>query len=132
VAPRFLIDENLSPHLASHLRDMRGYDAVHVQELALRGAPDTEVFRRALAEGRIVMTNNADDFRELCVPHPVHPGVAFILDAVGRARQLSLGETLAAHIASAPELMGYVFQIDRKAMVRTIKWPAFHRVASFR
>jgi len=96
------------------------------------GAPDAEVFHRAMVEDRIVMTNNADDFRQLCLPHPLHSSVAFILDAVGRARQLFLGEVLAKPIAAAPAINGYVFQIDRKGTVRTIKWPATCLVASFR
>jgi hypothetical protein len=31
MAPRFLIDENLSPTLASHLANTRGFDTVHGQ-----------------------------------------------------------------------------------------------------
>jgi predicted nuclease of predicted toxin-antitoxin system len=37
VAPRFLIDENLSPMLALHLRATHGFDAVHVNAVGLRG-----------------------------------------------------------------------------------------------
>jgi len=43
VAPRFLIDENLTPLLARHLRTAHGFDALHVQELGLRGASDAEI-----------------------------------------------------------------------------------------
>jgi hypothetical protein len=35
-ARHFLVDENLSPLLARHLRTAHGFDAVHVQELGLR------------------------------------------------------------------------------------------------
>jgi uncharacterized protein with PIN domain len=65
VAPRFLIDENLSPQLARHLRFVQGYDAVHVNEIGLQGARDDNVLARAIAEGRIVVTSNAEDFRRL-------------------------------------------------------------------
>ncbi len=56
MAPRFLIDENLSPLLAHHLRYVHGHDTVHVQDVALRGDPDPEIFRWAMAEDRIVIT----------------------------------------------------------------------------
>jgi hypothetical protein len=36
VAPCFLIDENLSPLLAGHLRYYLGFDTVHVNEVSLR------------------------------------------------------------------------------------------------
>jgi uncharacterized protein with PIN domain len=58
VAPRFLIDENLSPLLARHLRSSHGFDAVHVQELGLRGASDADILARAIAEHRIIVTSN--------------------------------------------------------------------------
>ena len=54
MAPRFLIDENLSPLLARHLRTAHGFDAVHVQELGLRGASDADVLARAIAEDGII------------------------------------------------------------------------------
>ena len=54
--PRFLIDENLSPQLARHLRLVHGYDAVHVDEVGLQGARDEDVLAHALAEIRIVVT----------------------------------------------------------------------------
>jgi Domain of unknown function (DUF5615) len=40
VEPSFLIDENLSPQLARHLRTALGFDAVHVNEVGLNGASD--------------------------------------------------------------------------------------------
>src|SRR5439155_24222664 len=78
VAPRFLIDENWSPLLAHHLRVAHGFDAIHVQELGLRGASDADVLARAIAEDRIIMTSNADDFRKLGSRTPFHPGLAIV------------------------------------------------------
>jgi len=95
VAQHFLIDENLSPLLARHLRTGHGFDAVHVQDLGLRGASDADILARAIAEDRIIVTSNADDFRSLGARMPAHPGVAVMLDAVGRAQQLTLGVVLA-------------------------------------
>jgi len=89
VAPRFLIDENLSPMLASHLRHVHGYDAVHVNEAALGGASDRAVLAYAIAENRIVVTGNADDFRQLARNVEGHPGLAIIREAAGRGQQIA-------------------------------------------
>jgi predicted nuclease of predicted toxin-antitoxin system len=45
---RFLVDENLPRSLAKVLRES-GFDAVDVRDLGLRGKPDSEIFRAALA-----------------------------------------------------------------------------------
>lgn len=58
---RFLIDEMFSAVVARHLTDL-GHDARHVRDLGLAGHPDDEVFRQAIAEDRIVVTENAVDF----------------------------------------------------------------------
>jgi predicted nuclease of predicted toxin-antitoxin system len=97
VAPRFLIDENLSPMLAAHLSLGLGFDAVHVNAVGLRGASDPEVLAYAVAEDRIIMTNNADDFRKLARRTPDHPGLAVLLDAVGRAQQITLATGTGDH-----------------------------------
>ena len=123
MAPRFLIDENLSPLLARHLRTAHGFDAVHVQELGLRGAPDADILARAIAEDRIIVTSNADDFRRLGARTLVHPGLAVMLDAVGRAQQLTLGVGLANAINSAGTAHGRLFEIDRTGAVRDYKLP---------
>jgi predicted nuclease of predicted toxin-antitoxin system len=56
---RLLLDANLSPALAEALR-WRGHDAVHVNEIGLRTAPDAAIFREAGASGRAVVTHDAD------------------------------------------------------------------------
>ena len=73
--PRFLIDENLSPQFARHLRLRHGYDAVHVNEVGLQGARDDDLLARAVAEGRIVMTSNGEDFRRLGRRAPSPSGI---------------------------------------------------------
>ena len=118
MAPRFLIDENLSPLLARHLRTAHGFDAVHVQELGLRGASDTDILARAIADDRIIVTSNAGDFRRLGARTPTHPGLAIMLDAVGRAQQLTLGVGLANAIDSAETAHGRLFEIDHAGTVR--------------
>lgn len=88
--PRFLIDENLSPVLASHLVNALGFDAVHVNATGLRAAPAPDVLAFAVAENRIVMTSNGDDFRKLVRGVSDHPGLAIMRNASGRQRQIEL------------------------------------------
>ena len=123
MAPRFLIDENLSPQLAHHLRAVHGYEAVHVNEIGLQGASDAAVLARAVVEDRIVVTNNAEDFRQLGRRTPDHPGLAVMLDAVGLTQQLVLGVQLATAIEAAETARGRLFEIDRLGTVRTFKLP---------
>ena len=123
MAPRFLIDENLSPQLAHHLRAVHGYEAIHVNEIGLQGAPDPDVLARAVAENRIVVTSNAEEFRQLGRRTPDHPGLAVLLDAVGLVQQLELGVKLATAIEAAAIANGRLFEIDRHGTVRQFKLP---------
>jgi len=50
---------NLPPTMADWLRSA-GHDAVHVRELGLSDAPDREIFERAAANSRIVVTFDLD------------------------------------------------------------------------
>jgi hypothetical protein len=63
---RYLIDEDLSTNVAVIARNL-GLDAVSVHEIGRRGLPDPEQFDFAMAEGRIVVTRNRDDFLRLVV-----------------------------------------------------------------
>jgi predicted nuclease of predicted toxin-antitoxin system len=125
--PRFLIDENLSPQLARHLPLVHGYDAVHVNELGLQGARDDDVLARALAEGRIVITSNGEDFRRLGRRAPNHPGLAIILEATGRQRQIQFGgsiaEAIEARIDAGGSAEGWLFEIDRAGTIRDYPLP---------
>ncbi len=58
----FLIDEMFPVAVAELLRTRHGRDAVHVTEVGLRAADDTQVAAAARAEGRAVVTENVADF----------------------------------------------------------------------
>ncbi len=49
----------MSPQLATDLRSL-GHDALHVADIGLHGASDTEILGRAAADGRIVVTADLD------------------------------------------------------------------------
>jgi predicted nuclease of predicted toxin-antitoxin system len=56
---RFLRDMNLSPSLAARLRE-QGHDALHVIDIGQGSLPDQDVFTRASADRRIVITFDLD------------------------------------------------------------------------
>jgi len=65
VPDALLLDEMFSPAIA-RLLDARGIDCrAVVADPVLRALSDLEIFQAALAEGRVLVTNNAPDFESL-------------------------------------------------------------------
>jgi predicted nuclease of predicted toxin-antitoxin system len=56
---RFVVDANLSPKVAGHLRD-GGHDAVHVAEVDLLSASDSTIMEWARENRRVVVSNDTD------------------------------------------------------------------------
>ena len=61
---RLVLDEMYSPEIAAQLRHS-GHDVVHATELGLAGRSDSEVFAAIAAQGRAIVSNNADDYTTL-------------------------------------------------------------------
>jgi predicted nuclease of predicted toxin-antitoxin system len=78
---RLLLDEHYSPRIAEELRN-RGHDVVSLGERQdVRGLDDRELWNRASAEKRAVLTENVADFmplvREAAAGGEPHFGVIF-------------------------------------------------------
>jgi predicted nuclease of predicted toxin-antitoxin system len=80
---RFFIDDCVSPSLDRHLNKSGLHDAIHPRDRGRLREPDRVVFARAIAEDRIVVTENADDFRKLAASVDLHPG-PIILPSIAR------------------------------------------------
>lgn len=104
-APRFLIDENLSPFPVGSAR-ARGYEAMHVNHLGLRAETDWDPLRVVAEHDWVLVTNNAIEFRGRCRRIALHPGVVFLLPAVRREGQLALFEA-AFDAAGEPVVAAY-------------------------
>jgi predicted nuclease of predicted toxin-antitoxin system len=64
---KLLLDEMYAPAIAEQLR-ARGHDVVSVHDpgwRALEGEPDEEVWRAAVADDRVLVSENVQDFRRL-------------------------------------------------------------------
>lgn len=64
---QFLIDESLSPNLATFLKEL-GYDALSAREAGLKGLPDNKIIEWAQKNNSIVITGDLD-FGELWYWH---------------------------------------------------------------
>ncbi|MBX9841731.1 MAG: DUF5615 family PIN-like protein [Xanthobacteraceae bacterium] len=87
---KFFIDECLSPILAKRLNE-RGIDAFHPLNVGRRGEQDHTVLTRCLEEDRILVTENAQDFRRLIGRVEMHPGLVVLpsIDREGTWRLLN-------------------------------------------
>lgn len=92
---KLLIDENLSPRLATWANE-QGIEACAAIYVGLQGKPDIRVWRHAYEHSQVVVTVNVGDFIDLAQKIEVHPGViAFREAGLGRNGQWSrLSEAL--------------------------------------
>lgn len=109
-APRFLVDENLSPLLVGPAR-ARGFEAAHVNHLGLHTETDWDLLRVVAAQDWVLVTNNAIEFRGRYRAIELHPGVVFLLPAVRRDAQLRLFEAALEHVQSQPDLVNTALDV---------------------
>ena len=54
------LDAQLSPRLTPWIEENFGVECLHVREVGLRDAEDSEIFQKARDSGAVVMTKDAD------------------------------------------------------------------------
>lgn len=96
---RWLLDEMLPPALADELTTL-GHEAVAAVREGLAGAADDEVYRRAVDEGRILVTENFADFAALTEHHAAaeEPLATVVFVRKGAFPAAGLAHHLAAHL----------------------------------
>jgi len=80
---RFLIDNNLSPLLADHLK-AAGHDAAHVRDYGLQAATDSVVLARARGDHRVLISADTDFGMLLAREKAARPSILLIRRLVGR------------------------------------------------
>lgn len=74
---RFLVDANLSPRLAVALTET-GHDAVHIADLGMSRATDTEIVRSAERDSRVIISADTDFGTLLAMSGAARPSVLLI------------------------------------------------------
>jgi len=83
------------------IANARGVEATCNRDRGLLGATDAQLRAIAQAEGFVLVTDNASDFRAMFAREQIHPGLAVIPAEHGRARQQQLAERLIDFILEA-------------------------------
>ena len=101
---RFLVDNALSPLVASGLREA-GHDAVHVRDYGLQDADDEIILERAAAEGRVIITGDTDYGTLLTLSARTLPSVILLRRPVRRDPKAQLA-LLLQNIAALADPLG--------------------------
>ena len=106
---RLLVDANLSPAVALALRDA-GHDAVHVEDVGLGTALDTEIVQRAESDGRTIVTIDTDFPMLLALRRASSPSVLLLRGV----NELAPNRHAALLVANIPAVEA---DLDRGAIV---------------
>lgn len=98
---KFLVDHNLSPAIAEHLREA-GHEAVHTGDVGLAIADDTEILDVARRESRVIVSADTDFGTLLASERATDP--SFVLIRVRSPRRaVELAELLLANLDPVTE-----------------------------
>lgn len=97
---KFLLDANLSPALLDPLRQA-GHEGIHVADLGLLAAADTEILHRAADDGYTVITADSDFPTMLALTGAATPSVVHLR----HINELTGREQAALLIANLPTVL---------------------------
>lgn len=121
----FFIDECLSPTLAHRLNG-RGINAIHPLDVGRRGVADHVVLQRCIDEDRIIVTENAVDFRKLVGRVEMHPGL-IIFPSIDREGTWRLMERVFAYLEGQENgrehMFNRVLEVSEDGDIRTYELP---------
>lgn len=100
---RFLVDNALSPALVALLTEA-GHDAVHVRALNLQHAQDIEIFERAAADDRVVVSADTD-FGTLLATRSARKPSVIQFRGPGSRRPEALARTLLSNLPQLSEAL---------------------------
>ena len=117
---KLFIDESLSPQLAIRLNETGRYDAIHPLHVGRRREPDHRVLERCIAEDRVIVTQNARDFRRLIGTTVIHPGLIILpaIDREGTWRLLQQAIGYLEDLRNPDEvIVNHVLEIDESGKI---------------
>jgi len=119
---KFLVDQNLSPTLATLLRTA-GHDVVHTGDIDLATADDHSIVSTAVQQGRVIVSADTDFGTVLAQSDAKSPSVLLLrLRSPRRARQLA--ELLLANLdAVADDLDAGAIVVVEDERVRVRRLP---------
>ena len=104
---KFHLDENCDPRIAVGLR-LHGIDVTTTADAGLLGAPDEEHLVYAIAQGRVILTQDTD-FLRLAASSQEYPGILFYPHKGRSIGQVVRGARLFWELCEPGELAGQVY-----------------------
>jgi predicted nuclease of predicted toxin-antitoxin system len=119
---RFLIDECLSPKLVDGV-SAPGIEITHVNFRGLRQRGDPFIVKWCVDNDFALITNNARDFRTIYRRLELHPGLVILLPSIDRHRHIPLLQIVIDHVATLPDIVNKLIEIDLDGVVTVLDWP---------